>query len=225
MDAKKETQRIEAFSDGVYAIAITLLVLDLKPAIDKALPEPAAHNSLFGAMLLQWPLLAAFVTSFATIGIMWLNHHRLFNIITRSDHLLVILNLLLLFAVTVVPFPTALLGEHYNSSELFREATLIYSGTFLLAAIAYNVLWRYATHGGRLLDKNVDMQAVKRIDRQYLAGPLFYLVALILAWFSPPVSLGLNALLAAFFLLPGIDLTKRDRRRSTPEEVLQEVVE
>ena len=83
MDIKKETQRIEAFSDGVYAIAITLLVLELKPAIDKALP--AAHESLYGAMLLQWPLLAAFVTSFATIGIMWLNHHRLFTIITRSD--------------------------------------------------------------------------------------------------------------------------------------------
>ncbi len=223
MDAKKETQRIEAFSDGVYAIAITLLVLELKPAIDKALPD--ANYSLFGAMLLQWPLLAAFVTSFATIGIMWLNHHRLFNIITRSSHLLVIFNLLLLFAVTVVPFPTALLGEHYNSPKLFGEATLIYSGTFFLAAIAYNVLWRYATHDGRLLDKDVDMQMVKRIDRQYLAGPVFYLVALILAWFSPLASLGLNALLAAFFLLPGVDLTKRDRRQSTPKEVLQEAVE
>ncbi len=223
MDAKKETQRIEAFSDGVYAIAITLLVLELKPAIENALP--AAHDSLFGALLLKWPLLAAFVTSFATIGIMWLNHHRLFNIVTHSDHLLVVLNLLLLFAVTVVPFPTALLGEHYNSSGQFREATVIYSGTFFLAAIAYNVLWRYATHGGRLLDKDVDMLAVKRIDRQYLAGPIFYLVALILAWFNPPASLGLNALLAAFFLLPGVDLSRRGRRQSAPEEALQEAVE
>jgi uncharacterized membrane protein len=223
MDAKKETQRIEAFSDGVYAIAITLLVLELKPAIDKALPQ--AHDSLFGAMWLQWPLLAAFVTSFATIGIMWVNHHRLFNLITHSNHLLLILNLLLLFAVTVVPFPTALLGEHSSNSELLREATLMYSGTFLLAAVAYNVLWHYATHDGRLLDKDVDMQTVKRIDRQYWAGPVFYFIALILAWFSPAVSLGLNALLAAFFLLPGVNLTRQGRHQRVPSEVSQEAVE
>src|SRR5215470_10551429 len=80
-EEKKETLRVEAFSDGVFAIAITLLVLDLKPAIDRSL---SGENNLYLAFFHQWPTLLAFVTSFAAIGIMWLNHHRLFNLITRS---------------------------------------------------------------------------------------------------------------------------------------------
>src|SRR5690349_14049964 len=106
MDEKKETTRIEAFSDGVFAIAITLLVLELKPAIDHVL-ESHPEVGLFGAMGEQWPIFLAFVISFATLGIMWLNHHRLFNLIIRIDHTLLVLNLFVLFAATVVPFPTA----------------------------------------------------------------------------------------------------------------------
>lgn len=223
MEPKKETQRIEAFSDGVYAIAITLLVLELKPAIERTL-NGDHHASLFAAMQSTWPVLVAYVVSFATIGIMWINHHRLFNIITRSDHLLVILNLLLLFAVTTVPFPTALLGEH-TEPEQFRQATVIYSGTFFLCAIAYNALWRYSTHRGRLTDKRVDIEIVNRISRQYWAGPALYLLALILAFFSPILSLGLSALLAAFFLLPGIDPIKRTKKQQDTADVPREAVE
>src|SRR5436305_7616744 len=108
MDEKKETQRIEAFSDGVFAIAITLLILDLKPAITLALADGeasamgsnfAANWPLFAAILSQWAIFLAYIIGFATIGIMWINHHRLFNLITRSNHMLLILNLLLLFGI------------------------------------------------------------------------------------------------------------------------------
>jgi len=211
MEEKKETGRVEAFSDGVFAIAITLLVLDLKPAVDRWL-EVHERDTLFEAMWGQWPVFLAFLISFALIGIMWLNHHRLFNLIRRIDHTLLILNLLVLLAATIVPFPTALLGAYSNSNEFerFRDAALIYNGTFLLVAIGYNALWRYAIHSHRLLDQHVDMQAVKRLERQYLFGPLLYVVAFAIAWFSPEVSLGLNALLAIFYLLPGVELHKRD---------------
>ncbi len=218
MDEKKETTRVEAFSDGVFAIAITLLVLELKPAIDHVL-EGHPEIGLFGAMWEQWPIFLAFVISFATLGIMWLNHHRLFNLIIRIDHTLLVLNLFVLFAATVVPFPTALLGEYSKDPTSFRDATLLYGGAFVLVAIAYNLLWRYATYRNHLLDQHVDPQQVKRINRQYLFGPIMYAVAFALAWVSPVLSLGVEALLAAFYLLPGIELKRPDAKQKSSQEV------
>ncbi len=215
MDEKKETTRVEAFSDGVFAIAITLLVLDLKPAVERGLASRPEEVSLFGAMWQQWPVFLAFLVSFATIGIMWLNHHRLFNLITRVNHTMLALNLLILFAVTVVPFPTALLGEYIDFPN---EAAVLYSGVFLLVAIAYNLFWRYVSYRGRLLDQHVDMQMVKRIDRQYLFGPLMYAIAFALAWWQPLVSLGVEAALAVFFLLPGVELRRKKVRESPMNE-------
>src|ERR1041385_9184169 len=105
-----ETARLEAFSDGVYAIAITLLVLDLKVPM-------VQDGKLASALLHQWPMYFAFLISFAFIGIMWVNHHRLFNHIRRCDNRLLFLNLLLLLGVTVVPFPTALLAAHLKGGD------------------------------------------------------------------------------------------------------------
>ena len=103
----KETARIEAFSDGVFAIAITLLVLDLK--VPRGMAE---GRDLLAALVGQWPAYLAFVTSFATIGIMWINHHRMFTLIGRTDDGLLVLNGLLLLGVTFVPFPTGVLAEY-----------------------------------------------------------------------------------------------------------------
>jgi uncharacterized membrane protein len=221
MESSNETQRIEAFSDGVFAIAITLLVLELMPVVNNAL-NTQSTPSLFGAIASHWPMFLAFATSFATIGIMWMNHHRLYNIITRSNHILLILNLLLLFAVTFIPFPTAMLGERWDEPVIRQEATIIYCATFLAAAIFFNILWRYVTYRGHLLDQDVNMQAVKRIDRQYLGGPVFYGIAFILAWFNPTLALALNALLALFFLLPGFELRPTPTHKSEHVPTSQE---
>ena len=195
--AEKETGRIEAFSDGVFAIAITLLVLDIK--VPRELPESA---QLLDALLAQWPAYFAFVTSFATIGIMWINHHRLFNLIKRSDQMLLVLNGLLLLGITFVPFPTALVAEYIGHPDE-RVAALVYNGTFVVTAILFNVLWHYAAYKNRLLDPRSDPRAVQSITRQYAFGPLIYLVAFGLAFFSATASLALNMLLALFFALPG----------------------
>ena len=193
----KETGRIEAFSDGVYAIAITLLVLDIKVPHD--LPE---SSRLIDALLAQWPTYFAFVTSFATIGIMWINHHRMFSQIKRADQLLLVLNGLLLLGVTFVPFPTALLAEYIGEPDQ-HVAAMVYSGTFVVIAIFFNLLWRYAAHKNRLLDARSDPHAVAAISRQYAFGPLLYLAAFGLALFSATASVALNLLLALFFALPG----------------------
>lgn len=197
MDDQKETGRIEAFSDGVFAVAITLLVLGLQPPHD-LLDEQA----LLKALLAQWPMLLAFVTSFSTIGIMWVNHHRLFNLIQRSDNTLMMLNLLLLLVIVFIPFPTALVAQ-YLTNPTEHLAALVYSGTNILLAICFNLLWRYAAHKNRLLDKRSDPQAVKAISQQYLFGPLLYAVAFGLAWISVPASLAVIILLAVFFAFPG----------------------
>ena len=195
-EQSKETGRIEAFSDGVMAIAITLLVLDIK--VPRDLPEDAR---LLDALLAQWPAYFAFVTSFATIGIMWINHHRLFTLIKRSDQMLLVLNSLLLLGITFVPFPTSLLAEYIGEPHQ-QTAALVYSGTFVVTAICFNLLWRYASYKNRLLDPASDPLAVQAISRQYLFGPLFYLVAFGLAFVSGVASLAVNLLLAVFFALP-----------------------
>lgn len=192
----ENTNRLEAFSDGVFAIAITLLVIDLKAPQD--LP---AGVSLASALRHQWPDYLAFVTSFATIGIMWINHHRLFRMIGKCDHNLLVLNTLLLLGVTFVPFPTAILAEHLGEPGQ-HTAALVYSGTFTVIAVAFNALWRYAAHEGRLLAAEVSDAEVKAQTRQYAFGPLIYLSAFVVAWISVTASVALSLGLALFFALP-----------------------
>ncbi len=202
---EKETARLEAFSDGVFAVAITLLVLGIQ--VPRGILEV---DKLLGALLNQGITLLAFVTSFATIGIMWINHHRLFTHIKRTDNILLVLNLLLLLMIVFVPFPTALLTE-YAVRPGQHLAAAVYSGTFVITAICFNAIWRYATHKNRLLGKNADPHAVRAISNQYLFGPVLYAVAFGLAWISAPASIVLNLLLALFFAFPG------RRPRSLPD--------
>lgn len=154
------------------------------------------------ALLENWPLYFGFLVSFITIGIMWINHHNLFKLINRTDHILMILNLLLLLLVTFINFPTALLGVCIQDPENQRIAALIYSGTFVLIAIVFNLFWQYASHNNRLLEPGTDPQLVQAISAQYRFGPLLYLVCFVMAFFSVVASFGLSALLAVFFAIP-----------------------
>lgn len=191
-----ETGRIEAFSDGMFAIAMTLLVLDLK------VPPVSNHGArLLPLLLKQWPSYIAFLTSFAFIGIMWINHHRLFSLIRRSDHGLLLLNGLLLLGITIIPFPTDLLATYVGHPDE-SVAAMVYNGAYVFIALFFNLLWRYASYKNRLLDKNVDPKSVQALTRAYAYGPLFYTANFILSIFSVPASLIVNLLLAAFFALP-----------------------
>ena len=197
----KETGRVEAFSDGVFAVAITLLVLNIHGLPEPTIPPPPDAD-LLALLGKQWPTYLAFVTSFATIGVMWMNHHRLFTHIKRVDTNLFALNLLLLLVIVFIPFPTSLLASYITYPE-YHVATLLYSATNILLAISFYLLWRYASHKNRLLDENADRGAVDAITNQYRYGPLFYIVTFILAFIYVPASVGLTLLLALFFALPG----------------------
>jgi uncharacterized membrane protein len=199
---EKETARIEAFSDGVFAIAITLLILEVK------IPTPASGD-LPRQLLRQWPSYCAFVISFAFIGIMWVNHHRLFTHIKRASNMLLFLNLLLLLGVTAVPFPTAVLAQHFGGKDQ-RTAAILYHATYFVIAIFFNILWQYAsTH---LLGKEADISTAGKITAQYAFGPLVYLVCIAVAWVNVPLSLLLNIGLAVFFAIPPSHAVRSARR-------------
>jgi uncharacterized membrane protein len=206
---EKETGRVEAFSDGVFAVAITLLVLNIHGLSD--LLNPPSDSDLSTILLKQWPTYLAFITSFATIGVMWVNHHRLFTYIKRVDTNLLALNLLLLLVIVFIPFPTALLASYITHPE-YHIAAVLYSATCILLALSFNLLWRYASHKNRLLDKNADQEAIQAITNQYRFGPLFYVIALVAAFIYVPASVVLALLLAIFFALPG------RRARASSEE-------
>lgn len=187
----KETARLEAFSDGVFAFAMTLLVLGLKdPTI--------AGGTLLQGLLTQWPIFFAFVTSFATILIMWVNHHNLFNYISRINRIFMFLNGALLFFITLTPFTTSLVAGHIMYSDA-GTAAAVYSGTFFLLAIAWNVVWRYASGEHRLLGKHVTDSQVRAINRQYYVGPLFYSIAFLVSLISGFATVIVILLVAAFY--------------------------
>jgi uncharacterized membrane protein len=194
-----DTVRLEAFSDGVFAIAITLLVLEIRVPE----PEATAHSGgLVHALAALWPSYLGYLISFVTIGIMWANHHALFKYIRRCDRYFLIVNVVFLMCIAFVPFPTAVLAQYLPVVEGRRAAVAYYSATFVLTAIAYNALWWYAAWGRRLLAHDADPVAVRTIGRRYALGPASYGVSLALAFVNVWASLAVHGVLAGFYLLP-----------------------
>jgi uncharacterized membrane protein len=191
---QRETARIEAFSDGVFAIAITLLAFELKvPRIDG--PTTAAALGL--ALLGQWPSYFAFLSSFATILIMWVSHHNMFRLLSRTDNGFLFINGLLLMLITAVPFPTALLGAHLLD-QAGSLACAIYAGCFFLIAVAFQAVWIYVARNG-LLQMRGRAGPLSALNRRYFFGPLAYLLALGLAFVNEYVALAICFLMALFY--------------------------
>lgn len=192
-----ETARLEAFSDGVIAIAITLLILHI------AVPDLSGDEGLANALLALWPSYLAYIVSFLTILIMWLHHHTLFQVIWHVDRGLLAINGLLLLLITFVNYPTSVLAEFAQTPH--REvAAVFYSGTLTVTAVVFNVLWRYASNNFRLLDRSVDPAYVESITHSYRFGPVLYFAAFLVAFLNAWASLAINAGLAIFFAFTGV---------------------
>jgi len=180
---EKQTARLEAFSDGVFAIAITLLALELKvPHFTAEAGEPTSV-ALAKSLASQWPSYFSFVTSFFTVLIMWVHHHTIFRLVLRADAKLLFANGFLLMVVTVVPFPTAVVSEYLRTPAAPAACTL-YAGTFVLIAIGFwlvlNAAFRRST-----VDPNASEATLNRLRSSYRLGPPLYLLAAISAPFSP----------------------------------------
>jgi uncharacterized membrane protein len=189
--AKNETVRIEAFSDGVFAIAITLLILTVK--VPKA--SELGAGGLSAALLAMWPQYLALVTSFATILAKWINHHRIFTYIQRSDHTLLYWNGLVLLLVTFLPFPTALMAEYLQRPE-GNVAGAVFAGTFVAITFAFKGLWNYVSKNGNLLAQNIHSDDIDQINNRLRFAPLLYLGPFAIAFIAPKVSVGLCLCLA-----------------------------
>ena len=190
-----ETSRLEAFSDGVIAIAITLLILEIRvPHIE------GGETHLWDALVGMWPTFVAYLVGFSTIGIMWINHHRLFTMIRRTDDWLLIYNLLLLLGMTFVNFPTVLLGEYLGTPDA-GVAMAVYAGTAVAIALCFNLVWRYSVRA-KLLDPEIPPQVIAGINRAYLFTPLLYGAAFVFAFINVFVSLVIVLGLAIYFAIP-----------------------
>jgi uncharacterized membrane protein len=187
-----DTARLEAFSDGVFAIATTLLVLGL-------LDIPVRHGHLAHDLGQAWPTFATFVVSFFTIGIVWVNHHAQFARIARVDRALLFMNLLLLMWVVAIPFPTALLGEFLRGGDKDVAAAL-YAGTFLAMACSFFAIVLHLARRRDALAPELTDELIRWIIRRNVAGLPVYAVALGAAFVSAPVSLALCAGNALYYV-------------------------
>ncbi len=205
---EKETGRLEAFSDGIFAFAITLLVLGLKD------PVQVAGGSLASGLAQEWPAFFAFFTSFLTILIMWVNHHNMFNFIRRIDTRFMFLNGFLLLAVTLTPFTTMLVGDHITGSDASTAAS-VYSGTFILLSVAWTLAWRHAAGERRLLSASVSEENVRSVGRDYNLGTGLYILTFILSFVNGFVGILGILSLAVFWAVTASSRTLVNRPPST----------
>jgi uncharacterized membrane protein len=202
-----ETNRVEAFSDGVFAIAITLLILAV--GIEQGIAKGNVKDQLLHEL---WPAYIAYAVSFLTIGIMWVNHHTIFRHFARVDRPLLLLNILLLMCISFTPFPTRVVAQHAKSGADREAAALLYGLTMTLTAVCFFSVWIYGSR--RLLRPDADMREVSGITRSYLPGVPLYALATLIAFVSPVTSLIIFGALAIFYAISS-SFFGRDETAST----------
>jgi uncharacterized membrane protein len=185
--------RVETFSDGVFAIAITLLVLTI------AQPGPAGYLHLRHQLLERWPSLAAYVVSFVVIGIMWVNHHTVFSHLRRIDRGLFYWNLMLLMTIVFIPYPTEVFGEALRLHEGARTAAVLYSITMTVNALMWSGLWLHASRGRRLLvdDFPESQRTVSTV--LFTGGTVLYLLSVGVAFINAYLCLVFHGVLGLYY--------------------------
>lgn len=192
---ERETDRIEAFSDGVFAIAITLLILDVK------IPHQSS-GSLLSMLLNLWPTYFAYILSFVMIGIYWAQHHYVFKLFGKTNHTLNLLNLLFLLCIAFLPFPTQVLDEYMLDGANQTTAATFYALGLWLPAASWFLMWLYATGGGGLVGRRLDPGYRRRMTIQYGGSVALYSSAILLSLVDFKWGLGLCVGLTLLYLLP-----------------------
>ena len=193
------TNRLESFSDGVIAVAITLLVLALVPPSVK----DTAHTSLIHELGKDWAHYAAYVISFMTIGIIWITHHAMISRLARADHSILILNLILLMTIGILPFATDLMATYLPADHGQKLAAGVYGGAFLVMSLAFSALNRHILLArAHMLSAQIPVEERRRILARSVSGLAQYLVATILAAVSAYATLAICGALAVFYALP-----------------------
>jgi uncharacterized membrane protein len=195
-----DSRRAESFSDGVFAVAITILVFNLLPV---GAPGTGSSGQLTHALSAAWPQYAAYAVSFLTIGIMWLNHHTMLAHVSRVDRPLLALNLFLLMGVVAIPFPTALVAEHLTGK--FRAggpvAAVVYGLVMIAISVGYSGMWLYLELHRDRLGASARMRSVRAASIRFSVGLIGYVAATLLAAFaSATAALVLYGVIAVYYL-------------------------
>jgi uncharacterized membrane protein len=190
-----KTNRLEAFSDGVFAVAITLLILEIN--------VPGGEN-LWHQLKEEWPSFASFFVSFWVIGIIWVNHHGVIDHIKQADRGVLYLNLFVLMSVVLIPFSTALMAEHLKSGADENVAAAVYAGSFVLMAISFGVLWEYITRHREKLGVELTDEEVRSRSRSFQIGNPIYALAVVVAFISPAIVLVIIGALAVYYMVAGM---------------------
>jgi uncharacterized membrane protein len=185
--------RVEALSDGIFAVAMTLLILDIK------VPSVARASDLPHELLALWPRLLSYVISFLMLGIYWVGQHNQFHIIRRADRNLLWINVVFLLTICLVPFSTALVSAYLRAPV----ALAVYGGNLIAIGLILCGHWLYATHRHRLTDRGLDPQFVRLVTRRILIGPVVFGAATTLAFVSTTIALVIFVLGPAVYFLPG----------------------
>jgi uncharacterized membrane protein len=189
------SSRLEAFSDAVFAIAITLLILDI--AVPPRSETPSGE--LTRALGAEWPSYFAYLVSFLVIGIIWVNHHALFARVRQVDRAVLFANLALLLAVSIIPFPTHLLAEYLTAGENSHVAAAVYSCAMLFMGVAYGLLWLSVSRDNRLLHHAVDPATRRATWLRFGIGNVVYLITIGLSFVSAVAALAVHGLVAIYY--------------------------
>jgi uncharacterized membrane protein len=207
--------RVEAFSDGVFAIAITLLVLTIA--------QPRSYRDLAHELGTQWPSLAAYIVSFAIIGIMWINHHSVFTHLEHVDRSLLYINLLLLMTIAFLPYPTGVLGQALAKGQGTRTAAVVYGVVMAVNAYAWAGLWLYASRHRRLLRADFPEDERATATLLFTSGPLVYTLSIGVAFLNAYAFLALQGALAVYYAFDPI--SRRAARRGQADQEGDETAE
>ena len=211
----KDTGHLEAFSDGVFSIAITLLVLNLQ--IPKGI---TSLTDLLNRLQALWPNLMSYILSFVIIGIYWVAHHNMFHYIKRSNRMFLWINILLLMCVAFIPFPAGLLGQFsfVSQSSLAKVAEIIYACNLILTNLMLSLLWWYATSHHRLVDQDIDPHFVNTVNRRNMTAPVVYAASIGLSFLNVYLSLIVFFLFPLYYIIPShVDLHLTPTSRSQEE--------
>ncbi|MGA3118861.1 MAG: TMEM175 family protein [Syntrophobacteraceae bacterium] len=193
---RHSTTRIEALSDGVFAIAMTLMIFYIKvPQV----PSERVTAELTRRLLDLWPQFLVYVISFVMLGVYWVGHHNQYRHIRRTNRILLWINNALLLSVTLIPFSTSLVGSY----PTHQVAVILYATNLVLVGVVLFCHWRYATSRHALVDRNLDPTLIRLANRRILMGPALLALAIAFSFVSTLGSLALCGLVPVFYIMPG----------------------
>ncbi|MEU0155298.1 TMEM175 family protein [Micromonospora fulviviridis] len=191
---ERHPARVVAFSDAVIAIAVTLLVLEIRP------PQDTRH--LFHGLVTLWPSYLAYVVTFMLVGQVWANHHVMFDQIRTADRTVLFLNTVLLMDIAFLPFAASVLAGAFRDGHGQRTAVILHGIAFELAALLFNAIWQYVRRHHRLLVATIDPAGVKAISRRFRLALTWIAVGTLLGALLPPLGMAVIAAFIPFYWLP-----------------------